>query len=136
SGIDYIICSHVRKRMGIQHVGSPLHCGVSILATTACGSNAPHQTEATRTFMYAVPALATANSMRQHRQSCANSVPDALRKYESVFYSITSSASASSLSGILRPSALAVLRLMTSSYLVGACTGRSPGFSPLRIRSM
>ena len=34
-----------------------------------------------------------------------------------------------------RPSALAVLRLMTSSYLVGACTGRSAGFSPLRMRS-
>ena len=33
------------------------------------------------------------------------------------------------------PSALAVLRLITSSYLVGACTGRSAGFSPLRIRS-
>src|SRR5262245_30196460 len=33
------------------------------------------------------------------------------------------------------PSALAVLRLMTSSYFVGACTGRSAGFSPLRMRS-
>jgi hypothetical protein len=29
------------------------------------------------------------------------------------------------------PSALAVLRLITSSYLVGACTGRSAGFSLL-----
>ena len=27
--------------------------------------------------------------------------------------------------GTVMPSALAVLRLMTSSYLVGACTGRS-----------
>ena len=27
------------------------------------------------------------------------------------------------------------LRLMTSSYLVGSCTGRSAGFSPLRMRS-
>src|SRR6266511_4915300 len=50
-------------------------------------------------------------------------------------YSITSSARASRLSGTVRPSALAVLRLMTSSNLVGACTGRSAGFSPLRIRS-
>src|SRR5262245_3050342 len=50
-------------------------------------------------------------------------------------YSITSSARASSVGGTSRPSALAVLRLITSSYLVGACTGRSPGFSPLRIRS-
>jgi hypothetical protein len=50
-------------------------------------------------------------------------------------YSITSSARASSVGGTSRPRALAVLRLITSSYLVGACTGRSAGFSPLRMRS-
>jgi hypothetical protein len=38
--------------------------------------------------------------------------------------SITSSARASSVGGTVRPSAFAVLRLMTSSYLVGFCTGR------------
>jgi hypothetical protein len=53
----------------------------------------------------------------------------------SVAYWITSSAVANSVSGMVRPSALAVLRLMTSSNLVGACTGRSAGFSPLRMRS-
>src|SRR6516164_9323059 len=51
------------------------------------------------------------------------------------FHSITSSARASSVGGISRPSALAVLRLITSLSLVGACTGRSAGFSPLRMRS-
>src|SRR5262245_1694480 len=50
-------------------------------------------------------------------------------------HSITSSARARRLSGTARPSALAVLRLSTRSYLVGACTGRSAGFSPLRMRS-
>jgi NADH-quinone oxidoreductase subunit D len=35
----------------------------------------------------------------------------------------------------VRPSALAVFKLITSSNLVGACTGRSAGFSPLRMRS-
>jgi hypothetical protein len=50
-------------------------------------------------------------------------------------HSITSSARASTVAEISRPSALAVLRLITSSYLVGACTGRSAGFSPLRMRS-
>src|SRR5262249_37592934 len=50
-------------------------------------------------------------------------------------HSITSSVRASSVGGIVNPSALAVLRLMTSSYLVGACTGSSAGFAPLRIRS-
>src|SRR5262245_26896450 len=50
-------------------------------------------------------------------------------------HSITSSARASSDAGMSKPSALAVLRLITSSNLVGACTGRSAGFSPLRMRS-
>src|SRR5262249_3814475 len=50
-------------------------------------------------------------------------------------HSITASARASTLAGISMPRALAVLRLMTSSNLVGACTGRSAGFSPLRMRS-
>src|SRR5262249_26692996 len=51
------------------------------------------------------------------------------------FHSITSSARASSVGGTSRPSALAVFRLITNSNLVGACTGRSAGFSPLRMRS-
>src|SRR6266446_5499892 len=49
-------------------------------------------------------------------------------------HSITSSARANNLSGIWRPRASAVLRLRTSSNLVGCTTGRSAGFSPLRIR--
>src|SRR5262249_50711565 len=47
-------------------------------------------------------------------------------------HSITSSPRGSSVGGTSRPSALAVLSLSTVSYLVGACTGRSAGFSPLR----
>ena len=38
------------------------------------------------------------------------------------------------LSEPLRPSAFAVLRLMTKSNFVGCRTGRSEGFSPFRIR--
>src|SRR5215831_551201 len=45
-------------------------------------------------------------------------------------HSITSSARASSVGGRVRPRALAVLRLMTSWYLVGCCTGRSAGLAP------
>src|SRR5262245_13338292 len=48
-------------------------------------------------------------------------------------YSITSSARASSEGGTLRPSVLAALRLITKSNLVDSMTGRSAGFSPLRI---
>jgi len=50
-------------------------------------------------------------------------------------YSMTSSALARSVAGISSPSAFAVLRLISSSYRVGACTGRSAGFSPRRMRS-
>jgi len=50
------------------------------------------------------------------------------------FHSITSSASCWKRKGTSSPSALAVLRLTTSSYLTGACTGRSAGFSPRRMR--
>src|SRR5262249_6291493 len=51
------------------------------------------------------------------------------------FHSITSSASANSLSGTVRPSALVVLRLITSSNLVSRSTGRSAGLVPWRIRA-
>ena len=50
-------------------------------------------------------------------------------------YSINSLARARRDVGTLRPSALAVLRLITNSNLIGACTGMSAGFAPLRIRS-
>src|SRR5262249_51458365 len=50
-------------------------------------------------------------------------------------HSTTSSARASSISGTVSPSVFAVLRLIATSYFVGACTGRSAGFSPLRMRS-
>src|SRR5262249_7507703 len=50
-------------------------------------------------------------------------------------HSITSSARARSVGGTVRPSAFAVLRLSTKSYLIGACTGRAVGLSPLRMRS-
>src|SRR5712672_2752282 len=49
-------------------------------------------------------------------------------------HSITSSTMASSPGGKLRPNALAVLRLITNSNLLDCMTGRSMGFSPLRIR--
>ena len=59
---------------------------------------------------------------------CANSG-------HSDIHSMSSSARCCKINGTDRPSALAVFRLMTISYLVGVCTGRSAGFSPLRMRS-
>src|SRR5262249_3517356 len=56
------------------------------------------------------------------------------RDERAALHSITSSARARSRSGTSELSALAVLRLSTSSNLVDCTTGRSAGFSPLRMR--
>ena len=48
-------------------------------------------------------------------------------------YSITSSARAMSIGGRVIPRLLAVERLIDSTNLVGCITGRSEGFSPLRM---
>src|SRR5260221_14482714 len=48
--------------------------------------------------------------------------PQHQTRTSSALYSITSSARASKVAGTSRPSSFAVFRLMTSSYLVGACT--------------
>ncbi len=50
------------------------------------------------------------------------------------FHSITSSASNCIELGTVSPSAFAVLRLITSSNLVGCTTGKSAGLAPLRMR--
>src|SRR5262249_59128188 len=46
-------------------------------------------------------------------------------------HSMSGSACSSTEDGIVRPRALAVLRLITSANLVGCSTGRSAGFAPL-----
>src|SRR5262249_2031151 len=50
-------------------------------------------------------------------------------------HSMTSSARCCRIQGTSRPSAFAVMRLMTSSNFVGASTGSSPGLAPRRMRS-
>jgi hypothetical protein len=50
-----------------------------------------------------------------------------------VYYSITSSASASKVGGTTMPSALAVLRLSTKANLLACTMGRSPGLAPFKI---
>jgi hypothetical protein len=62
--------------------------------------------------------------------ACASSAPR-----RSVAHWINSSAVANSVSGMVRPRAFAVLRLMASSIFVSCCTGRTAGFSPFRMRS-
>ncbi len=69
-------------------------------------------------------AARDASSHRRGRQALADEILPV--------HSITSSARGRSDCGTVSPSALAVLRLITSSKLVGRWIGRSAGFSPLR----
>ena len=66
------------------------------------------------------------------KQRC--NVRDQRGNFRALDHSITLSARSSSAAGSSRPSALAVLRLITISNLVGCSTGRSAGFAPLRMR--
>ena len=50
-------------------------------------------------------------------------------------YSITSSASAITVGGTVKPSVIAVLKLMANSNLAGACAGSSAGLAPFKMRS-
>src|SRR5262249_46449950 len=75
-------------------------------------------------------ALLRARRARPRYRCRAAEQPDELAP----LHSITSSTRPISGIGTLRASALAVFMLMTSSTLVACWTGRSAGFSPLRIR--
>src|SRR5262249_6886498 len=98
-----------------------------------CSSLLPFPVALGKSLQYsdAAHALALLRARCEWPRRCA-----AEQRYElAASHSITSSARCCSIQGTSRPSAFAVLRLMTNSYLVGACTGRSSGFSPLRMRS-
>src|SRR5215204_3102317 len=73
--------------------------------------------------------------LRRRPQRPPSSHPGKPRNHLPPSHSITSSARARRVGGIVRPSALAVLRLIVSSYRVACSTGRSEGLSPLRILS-
>jgi hypothetical protein len=67
-------------------------------------------------FCNNIPLKADMRELTSPRPLSANS--DLTRRSKIVAYSITSSASASNLGGISRPSAVAVLRLITNSTFV------------------
>src|SRR5262245_44691250 len=94
---------------------------IRLLTTPILGSEVPGD-------FSRVNPLALLRTRRERPCGCAAEQRDELAPSH---YSITSSARASRLSGTVRPSAFAVFLLITSSYFVGACTGRSAGFAPL-----
>ena len=125
-----------RHRIGSSECfdrGRKLHCNMKCWPMAEMGQSLP-----THLVPQGLPmsAVTPRPDMPSHRSEMTQrAISDNSHRSNERLYSITSSARASSDGGTSRPSALAVLRLITSSYLVGACTGRSAGFSPLRMRS-
>ena len=72
---------------------------------------------------------------RRGREALGGSAATSIHIQFAPFHSITSSAATSKVFGTVRPSVLAVLRLMIISNLSDACTGSSPGLAPRRMRS-
>jgi hypothetical protein len=85
---------------------------------------------------YMFGPLRTQPTLRSRRvvvlQQAGRSRPEADTHRRS--YSITSSATASSVGGTLRPTAFAVFRFRISPNFLGWSTGKSAGFSPFMIR--
>src|SRR5262245_41549296 len=73
--------------------------------------------------------------LRARRERPSRRAANQLDERAPSHHSITSSARAMSVGGIVSRSALAVVRLMTRSNLVGCSIGRSAGFFPRRILS-
>src|SRR5215475_10755547 len=72
---------------------------------------------------------------RRERPSCGRAAEQREERAALHLHSITLSARARNAGGTVKPSALAVLRLMTNSNMVGCSTGRSAGSAPFRILS-
>src|SRR5438445_3284003 len=84
------------------------------------------------------PPLRVADALPDRREhacpDCARAEDGAAGANLGCAHSMTSSARARIAGGTVRPSALAVLRLTTSSNMAGCCTGRSAGLAPARMR--
>src|SRR5262249_54148335 len=116
---------------------------LQVLVIKRRDSDAPFRTTRTRSLFHKRPStsfdhrssesLANLTSRDLRRERPCNRRAAEQRYKGAPSHSITSSARASTFDGMVIPSALAVLRLMIRSALVACWTGRSAGFSPLRI---
>src|SRR5262249_15403661 len=74
--------------------------------------------------------------LRARRQRPSRRTAEQRDEIAAADHSITSSAATSSVCGTVRPRALAVLRLIAISNLVGCRTGNSDGLAPLRMQTV
>src|SRR5262249_23919417 len=114
--------SHCRTPVGVDGELP----GVDALPGTGLSNESQHHAHAVD-----LRRLLRLGSGRCGEQSAGQSTEE----HTPIHHWITSSARASSDGGIVRPRALAVLRLITNSNCVACSTGRSPGLVPLRILS-
>ena len=106
----------------------PRHCRSR---PTALAESAQRSVNSSGTLLrYPITGILPLRSRRYRPRSRTAKTRDELP----ALHSITSSALAFSVSGKVRPSALAVPRLIASSTFVTCCTGRSAALSPLRMR--
>ena len=132
AGIDRNVSPHTLRHSFATHL---LEQNVDIrviqvlLGHAKLDSTALYTRVATKTIQRVMSPLEhIALKLKESRRQEATYAPQ-----QNSLYSITPSARASRVGGMSRSSALAVLRLMTSSNLVGCITGRSAGLIPLRI---
>src|SRR5204863_8103303 len=81
------------------------------------------------------PILLRPRRQRPRRRRAAEEGDELASLHLGPRYSIISVARTRKVSGMLRPSAVAVVRLMTRSNRVGCSTGMSAGFAPRKILS-
>src|SRR5262249_20353946 len=133
-------CRIRAKTIGIAHGPARLDLHVAPNAP-ACLLQALQKGSVTRACPYVVrgkgiehpdPSHPLLRSRRQRPRGRAAAPRDEVAPSD---HSITSSARCWKDKGTSIPSAFAVFRLITSSYLTGAWTGSSRGFAPLRMRS-
>src|SRR5262249_15328506 len=104
--------------------------GKSLPHTSQCLSIGSFRSDPEIANAYPLIRLGKRHAKRRSLRPCRRAA-EQRDELATLHHSITSSARCWRIQGTSRPSALAVLRLITRSYLVGACTGRSAGFSPL-----
>src|SRR5262245_56292849 len=101
-------------------------CSVTGLRFPVVRSQAHYDTDAP-------DALRLLRARRQRPRGCR--AAEQCDDVAAVYHSIARSARRSDRGGTVRPSVLAVLRLMTKEKRMGCSTGMSPGFAPFRTLS-
>jgi len=120
--------SHSLPLWGSFHIGLALGGSLAWPIALAISRVRP-----SRARLWSVFASLRMRTMADRLDLSAADTRDVSNRSKAAAYSMTSSAMESTPAGIVRPSVLAVLRLITNSNLLDCMTGNSAGLAPLRI---